>query len=195
MNPNTKKLISVALTTFLGAVVGYLVPLISGGAVPPEAQWNGLAFSALVAGVSAVIHLFQAPPSFPPAPPQGPYRDNAAPPACPLSGPRSLMAALHFRRWATVALACFFCAACCHCSWFQSHPQVLTDASAVAAEIEKDALAGESIEQILLDPLLAVDVATVIEVLWTSLDSRVIGSKAGIEARAARLAMGLDGGR
>ena len=70
MNPNTKKLISVALTTFLGAVVGYLVPLISGGAVPPEAQWNGLAFSALVAGVSAVIHLFQAPPSFPPAPPR-----------------------------------------------------------------------------------------------------------------------------
>jgi len=61
---NLKKLGSVALTTFLGAFIGYLMPsLLRTGIPTTEAQWEAVLITGALAGVSALVHLYQAPPA------------------------------------------------------------------------------------------------------------------------------------
>jgi len=55
--------LSVILTTFAGAAIGAVEPSLTNG-VPPASQWRPMLVTALVAGVAAVLHLFQSPPNF-----------------------------------------------------------------------------------------------------------------------------------
>ena len=62
MNPTVKGWLSVIMTTFAGAFVGALSPALTGG-VPAASQWKPILITALVAGVAAVVHLYQPSPA------------------------------------------------------------------------------------------------------------------------------------
>lgn len=59
--PKLPQAVSVALTTGVGAAVGYVTPLLSNG-VPQGAQLKSLLVGAGLAFLSAVVHLYQPKP-------------------------------------------------------------------------------------------------------------------------------------
>jgi hypothetical protein len=62
MNPNVKKALSVAAHTFGAAVIGYLLPLLGEGIPTTGTQLKSMAISAVMVGLTAVVHLFQDKP-------------------------------------------------------------------------------------------------------------------------------------
>jgi hypothetical protein len=60
--PKPPQAASVAITTFLGAAIGSVVPLLNAGPIESGAQARAALVGAIMAGLSAVVHLYQPVP-------------------------------------------------------------------------------------------------------------------------------------
>jgi hypothetical protein len=55
-------ILSVIVTTFAGGAGGYLTGHLGTGLPSGAAQWEAVAIGAAMAGLAAVVHLYQTPP-------------------------------------------------------------------------------------------------------------------------------------
>jgi hypothetical protein len=55
-------ILSVALTTFAGGAAGYLTSTLGTGLPSGLASWEAVAIGAAMAGLAAVVHLYQPAP-------------------------------------------------------------------------------------------------------------------------------------
>lgn len=75
ISPAVKAYVSLAITTFIGAVIGYLAPMLSDG-VPPESKLKSMVIGAVVVGITATWHRFAPSPVALPIAPTMAMRDR-----------------------------------------------------------------------------------------------------------------------
>lgn len=63
MNPHLSASFKIALSTFIGGVVGALQPYFATGVFPAQAQWHSIESCAILAGIVALVHLYQLSPN------------------------------------------------------------------------------------------------------------------------------------